>query len=113
MSYFDNLFPIASHKTISGNLDSYNPACDKGVPHVAAANALTSLYNNGTISDVRLYRVYIFYWNSPNCDIAASWQKSINPIDKNIQIAAMQNSYLYFDPSILRFALVERSFFIY
>ncbi|NWF90311.1 MAG: hypothetical protein HXY50_12735 [Ignavibacteriaceae bacterium] len=104
INYFDNIFPNASHKTVSGNCDSYDTACSKMLTHQAATTAIHELYNSGNISDIRLYRVYIYYWNSGNCDRNPSWYKPVASIDKNTRINAI-NAYKYVNPSIQRYGL--------
>lgn len=104
MNYFDNLYPSASHKTVSGNCDSYNPNCDKMPTHQAATTAIHELYSSGVISDIRLYRVYIYYWNYGTCDRSPSWLKPVSTKDKTTRINAI-NEYKYVNASIQRYGL--------
>ncbi len=104
MSYMRNLFPSASHKTVSGNCDSYNPNCDKMPTHQAAATAIHELYNTGVITDIRLYRVYCYYWNYGTCDRCSSWFKPVSSSDKLRRQSAI-NQYKYVNTSIQRYGL--------
>ncbi|MFA4923648.1 MAG: hypothetical protein WC557_05595 [Ignavibacteriaceae bacterium] len=104
MNYFKNQYPNASHKTVSGNCDSYNPNCDKMPTHQAATTAIHELYNSGIISDIRLYRVYIYYWNYGTCDRSPSWLKPVSANDKTTRINAI-NEYKYVNASIQRYGL--------
>jgi len=104
MSFMRNLFPLASHKTISGNCDSSNRHCHKKPAHQAAANAIHELYNLKTITDVRLYRVYYYYQNTQHCDRRPSWLKPVKTSDKLIRQKAI-NEYKYINHSIKRYGL--------
>jgi LmbE family N-acetylglucosaminyl deacetylase len=104
MHFMAKLYPSASHKTVSGNCDSYNNSCHKMPTHQAATNALHNLYTKGIIKDIRLYRVYIFYNNTNYCDRPSSWVKSLNKNDK-IQKQLAINQYKIVDPSLNRYGL--------
>lgn len=69
MRYFVILYPAASHKTISGNCDAYDYVCSKNSDHQYAADAIWQLQQENMISDVRLYRVYVYHCAHalPNC----------------------------------------------
>lgn len=107
MAYMDGQFPIASHKTVSGNCDAYNYSCAKMPAHQACASAMDDLYNAGAFTDIRLYRLYNF-WNTANnyahyCH-PADWNKWINPLDKATRAAAFYE-YEYQDFANGRFGL--------
>jgi hypothetical protein len=89
INYFANCFPNASHKTVSGNCDSYDTNCDKMPTHQAATNAIHQLYNAGIISDLNLYRVYVYYWAYGTCDRCSSWWKPVTMADKQTRINAI------------------------
>jgi hypothetical protein len=104
MLYFAKLFPNASHKTVSGNCDSYNSICEKMPAHQAAATALHELYDSGAVEDVRLYRVYCYYWDYGSCDRCSSYFSSITGADKITKQKAI-NSYKYVDQNYQRYGL--------
>lgn len=104
MSYMKDLFPNASHKTISGNCDSYGANSDKMPTHQAAANAIHELYNSRVITDIKLYRVY-YYYNDHGADYRSpSWLKSVAFKDKLTRQVAI-NQYKYVNPSFQRYGL--------
>ena len=104
MNYFTGLYPAASHKTISGNCDSYNAACEKMPAHQAAATALHQLYDAGKISDATLYRVYFYYGYSGICDHPCSREKTVDPLDKSKRQQAI-NEYKYVNEKEHRYGL--------
>jgi hypothetical protein len=104
MNYFAVHYPDASHRTISGNLDSYNHSCSKMPTHQAAATALHLLQHNGNISDASWYRIYIYYWAYGSCDPAPSRWRSVNINDKLTRINALQE-YKKIDPPNQRYGL--------
>lgn len=104
MSYFCQAFTNASHHTISGNCDSYNPNCDKMPAHQAAASAMHELYNSGTVSQCLLFRAYFYYKNSPNCDRPCNWMKPVNHGDKLRRQRAI-NEYKLVDEKNHRYGL--------
>lgn len=90
MKYMNEIFPDASHRTVSGNSDSYNTNCNKHPSHQAAENAIQDLVKDGTLKDVRLYRVYRYYWNYGTCDKNPDVVKRVNPIDKQRRQQAIE-----------------------
>lgn len=104
MYYFEKKFPGASHKTISGNCDSYNKQGKKIPSHQAAASALHDLYNMGLISDARLYRVYCFYYIEPSPDKSCNYFSPVSELDKKIKQQAI-NQYRYKNPDEKRYGL--------
>ena len=104
MHFMAKLYPSASHKTVSGNCDSYNNSCHKMPTHQAATNALHKLFSKGIIKEARLYRVYVYYNNSNYCDRACSWINPVNKNDKKQRQLAI-NQYKIVDPSLNRYGL--------
>lgn len=113
MSYFISLYPLISHKTVSGNTDSYHTGCEKTPAHIAATNALHELYSAGLTNDVRFYRVYCYYWfpskNFGGCDRCSSWFKPIAPVDK-LKKQAATAQYKLVDPANHRYGFGNYSF---
>ncbi|GEM_PF-4315159 len=108
IKYFNNCYPKASHKTVSGNCDSYNNHCHKMTTHQATTNSIHHLYNQGIISDIRLYRVYIYYDINNQCGRKSNWMKEVDEIDKNKRKAAIEE-YQLINPSIQRYGLGYQS----
>jgi len=94
ITYFSVLHPKASHKTVSGNCDPYNRNCDRHPTHQAATDAIRELHASGVIDDVRLFRVYVYYWihrkkNEQNaCAREADWLKPVDTRDKIARLRA-------------------------
>ena len=108
MEYFNKYYPNASHKTVSGNCDSYDNNCHKMSTHQVATNSLHYLYNQGLISDIRLYRVYIYYNINGQCGRKSNWIKEIDEIDKTNRKAAIEE-YKLIDPLNQRYGLGYKS----
>jgi hypothetical protein len=97
--YFENKFPQATHNLISGNCDT---SSGKQEAHHAGATAINSLYKNKIISNVNLFKVYIYYY--PIEQRIAQSITTVNPIDIFIRQRA-SNEYNLFKPEIGRFAI--------
>jgi hypothetical protein len=108
IKYFNNCYPKASHKTVSGNCDTYTDNCHKMSTHQAATNSIHKLYNEGVISDVRLYRLYIYYNINGQCGRKSNWEKPVDEIDKSNRNAALKE-YKFINPLIQRYGLGYRS----
>jgi hypothetical protein len=104
MNYFSAMFPGATHKTISGNCDPYNPSCEKMPAHQAAATALHELCNSGKITDGTLFRVYFYYGNAENCTRPCNWKKPVALADKLKRQQAI-NEYKLVDEKNHRYGL--------
>lgn len=108
IKYFATCYPGASHKTVSGNCDSYDGNCHKMSTHQQATNAMHKLYNEGVISDIRFYRVYIYYNINGQCGRKSNWEKSVDEDDKNNRKSAIEE-YKLINPLIQRYGLGYRS----
>lgn len=104
MRYMDKIYPNASHRTVSGNSDSYNSNCSKHPSHQAAEYAIRDLVAEGVLKDVRLYRVYRYYWSYGNCDKMPDCIKKVNPLDKQRRQEAI-DQYRYVNKEEDRYGL--------
>lgn len=99
--YFENLYPNASHKLMSGNCDQ-TPFGTRHLCHRAAAEAVHEIYQTGQISDFRLYRDYVFYF--PEINRNADWIKQVIQVDKEKRQNAL-DEYGLFLPQNGRYAI--------
>jgi len=111
MIFMDNTFPVASHKTVSGNCDVYDNSCATMPAHSACATAMYDLWDSGTISDIRLYRLYNFYFTNyetpSGCSHAPDMVRTIDPLDKATRVNAFAE-YSKLDPCNQRYGLGRR-----
>ncbi len=109
INFFRLLYPKASHKTASGCRDSYNSFCERHPTHMAAEEALYDFYKQKLISDIRLYRVYIYYNNYTKkdgnaCYTEADWKKKIDERDQEVKERAI-DEYKYVNAAEHRYGL--------
>lgn len=100
--YFKNQNPNASNKIISGNCDK-TPSGLRSDAHRAGAIAMHQLYTAGKITDIRLYRDYVYYYSQKQR--TAGW---IKPVSTNFDMMLRQRAcdeYKYFNPDEGRYAI--------
>jgi LmbE family N-acetylglucosaminyl deacetylase len=90
--FFSDLYPNATHNTVSGNCDSYNNECHKMSTHQAATNALHKLFSNKIVKEINLFRIYIYYNNINSCDRPCSIIKNSKSKDHKVKQKAI-NQY--------------------
>lgn len=99
ISYFEKKFPGASHKLVSGYLDTF-PDGSTNPTHQACWDAALQLRDE--ISDFRFYRIYV-YWK-PVEERTSLFQLTLNSRWKVAKRAAL-SQYKLFNPHAGRFAI--------
>jgi hypothetical protein len=102
--FFCDLFPNATHNTVSGNCDSYNNECHKMSTHQAATNALHKLFSRNIVKEINLFRIYIYYNNINSCDRPCSIIKSSKSKDHKVKQKAI-NQYKLVNHSKKRYGI--------
>jgi LmbE family N-acetylglucosaminyl deacetylase len=102
--FFCDLFPNATHNTVSGNCDSYNNECHKMTTHQAATNALHKLFSRNMVKEINLFRIYIYYNNINSCDRPCSIIKSSKSKDHKVKQKAI-NQYKLVNHSKKRYGI--------